>query len=265
VEFAEHRQYNPGESVQHIDWKLYGRSDRLFVKRFEEETNLRCRIVIDASSSMQYSGGSKLSKLQYASWCAAVFVRLLKKQRDAVGIDVFDETLIDSSKMASSGKHYKEMWLELDRLLKYSSTQKGTNLPRIIHDLAGRMHRRSMILLFTDLLSGDFDEDELFNAIQHLKHQKQELILFHLLHSPTEREFEFGTKPVLFEDMETGEKLRIQAQEIKENYRTKIEDRLQALKLRCAQYKVDLVEVDTEAPVEKAVIPFLVKRNRMGR
>ena len=159
VEFAEHRLYNYGESTRHIDWKVFAKTDRLYTKRYEEETNLRCRILIDASSSMQHKGGAELSKLQCSTWCAAVFLQLLKKQRDAVGLDVFDETIFQSSSMASSGRHYRDLMLKLSNLLSHSSSNKTTDLPKAIHQLARQMHRRSMVVIFTDLLS---QEDQFY-------------------------------------------------------------------------------------------------------
>lgn len=265
VEFAEHRQYNIGESIKDIDWRLYGRSDRLYVKKFEEETNLRCRLVIDASSSMHYRGSGALTKFQFALWCSSVFVQLLKKQRDAVGIDLFDDHVFHSSLMSSSGRHYRETFDLLSSKLEYKVKDKKTDLPRIIHELANKMHRRSMVVFFTDLLSNQYDENILFDAVQHLKHNKMEVIVFNLLDHPTELYFDYDNRPMTFKDLETGETIKLQASEVKQEYKRKMQDYLKAMKLKFAQYKVDYVEVDTSKSVEHAIIPFLVKRNRMSR
>lgn len=264
VEFAEHRQYNSGESIKHIDWRLYGRTDKLFVKRYEEETNLRCRILIDASSSMQLKPASGLSKLQYAIWCSACFITLLKKQRDAVGITTFDEAIIENASMSSSGRHYREMIHSLGRMLRYESSQRKTKLSDTLHLLAEQMHRRSMLVLFSDLLSVEEDIEELFDAIQHLKHNKHELILFNTIHSPTELELNYGNKAVTFEDLESGDKLKLMPNEIKEHYSSSVKQYLADIKLKLAKYKVDLVDADTSKGVEFAMIPFLVKRNKMS-
>lgn len=265
VEFAEHRQYNSGESIRHIDWRLYGRTDKLFVKRYEEETNLRCRILIDASSSMQLSPVSGLNKLQYAIWCSACFVTLLKKQRDAAGLTVFDESIIDNTSLSSSGRHYRELINQLGKLLKYQSTNKNTNLAETLHLLAEQMHRRSMLVLFSDLLTPDIEVDELLDAIQHLKHNKHELIIFNTIHSPTEMELDYGNNAVTFEDLESGETLKLQPNEIREQYQKRITEYLTELRSKMGKYKVDLVDADTSKGVEHAMIPFLVKRNRMSR
>ena len=265
VEFAEHRQYNAGESIKNIDWKLYGRSDKLFVKRFEEETNLRCRIVIDASSSMQYQGGATLNKMQYSIWCAAVILQMLKKQRDASGVDLFDETIFESSPMASSGRHYKELMLKLNSHMTYASSLRKTDLPTVIHLLAQKMHRRSMLIIFTDLLSHQHDEKALFDAIQHLKHNKQEVLLFNPLHLPTELDLDYGDQAVTFKDLETGEQIRLQTHQVREQYSARMKEHLHQLKLKCAQYKVDYIPLDTSKSVDQAIVPFLLKRNRMTR
>lgn len=264
VEFAEHRQYNSGESIRHIDWRLYGRTDKLFVKRYEEETNLRCRILIDASSSMQLPTPSALNKLQYAIWCSACFVTLLKKQRDAAGITTFDEGILESTSMSSSGRHYRQLLNYLGGMLKYQSSQRKTKLSETLHLLAEQMHRRSMLVLFSDLLNTEEDLDELFDAIQHLKHNKHELILFNTVHGPTELDLEYGNRAVTFEDMETGEKLKLQPNEVKDQYSETVRNYLSDIKLKLAKYKVDLVDADTSKGVEQAMIPFLVKRNRMS-
>ncbi len=265
VEFAEHRQYNSGESIRHLDWRLYGRTDKLFVKRYEEETNLRCRILIDSSSSMQLKTEQGLSKLQYSAWCAATFITLLKKQRDAAGISTFDNEIVYSSNISSSGRHYRALMSELSNLLHYKSEQKGTDISTILHQVADQMHKRSMIVLFTDLLTANTDHEALFDAIQHLKHNKHELIIFNTLDFPSELELDYGKQVVSFQDLETGERVRVQPNEVQEMYSERVKSYLKELKLKCSQYKVDFVEADTSKGVEFSMIPFLVKRNRISR
>ncbi|MFY0643225.1 MAG: DUF58 domain-containing protein [Bacteroidia bacterium] len=264
VEFSEHRQYNPGESTKHIDWKLYGRTDKLFIKRFEEETNLRCRILIDASSSMQFKGDTELSKLQYSLWCSAVLLQLLKKQRDATGITIYDEDVVESTRTASSGRHYKNLLHSLGEYLDYKSVLRKTDIVKCLHDMANQLHRRSLIVLFTDLLSDDYDIDQLFRAIQHIKHNKHELIIFNTLDADKELSFEYENRPLSFEDLETGEKIKIQSSEVKDQYRLAIQNHIQELRLRCGQYKVEFIDVDITKGVENVMIPFLVKRNRIS-
>lgn len=265
VEFAEHRQYNVGESTRNIDWKLFGRTDKLYTKRFDEETNLRCQILIDTSSSMQIEEKNALSKLQYAVWASAVFMQLLKKQRDACGVVYFDDTIIDSSKIASSSRHYKELMYQLEKYLTFSSNQKNTDLSDTIHTIAAQLHKRSLVILFTDFFEENRDIDKLFDAIKHLKHNKHEVIVFHTMHKPSEFNFDFGNTPITFIDAENGQQLKLQPNEVRELYLSKMEKFTSSLKSKFLQYKIDYVEADTSTSVESSFIPFLVKRRRMSR
>ncbi len=264
VEFAEHRQYNSGESTKNIDWKLYGRTDKLYVKRFEEETNLRCQILIDVSSSMQIEDKDCLSKLQYSIWTSAVFLQLLKKQRDASGICFFDSEIKEYTKLASSSRHYKELLFKLEPYLTYNSSNKTTDIAAALHDIARQMHRRSMIVLFTDFFEEGRDLTNLLDAIKHLKHNKHEVIVFHTIHKPSEYYFDFPSAPLTFEDAETGELLKLQPNEVREQYVASIEEYTRNLRLKMSQYKIDYVEADTSKGVEHALIPFLVKRKKMN-
>ncbi|NNJ54829.1 MAG: DUF58 domain-containing protein [Bacteroidia bacterium] len=264
VEFAEHRQYNSGESTKNIDWKLYGRTDKIYVKRYEEETNLRCQILIDVSSSMQIEEKDCLSKLQYSVWTTAVFLQMLKKQRDASGLCFFDSEVKEYTRIASSSRHYKELLFKLEPYLSYTSVNKSTGIATALHEIARQMHRRSLIVLFTDFFEEGRDLTQLFDAIKHLKHNKHEVIVFHTLHKPSEFDFDFPSAPMTFEDAETGEKLRLQPNEVKEQYVTSIKEYSKKLRLKMSQYKIDYVEADTSKGVEHALIPFLVKRKKVN-
>jgi|AntRauTorckE5430_2_1112549.scaffolds.fasta_scaffold02794_3 uncharacterized protein (DUF58 family) len=265
VEFAEHRQYNPGESTKNIDWKLYGRTDKLYNKRFDEETNLRCQFIVDVSSSMQISQKEGLSKLQYAIWSVAVFSQLLKKQRDASGICFFDHEIKEYTKVASSGRHYKELLYKLENYLDYNTEQQSTDISATLHSIAAQIHRRSLVVLFTDFFQEGKDLESMFDAIKHLKHNKHEVIVFHTLHRSTELEFEFGAGPLTIEDAETGEKLKLAPSEVKAEYMRAVSSYTAEIKSRLNLYKIDYVEADTAESVEKALLAFLLKRKRMIR
>jgi uncharacterized protein (DUF58 family) len=264
VEFAEHRQYNNGESTKNIDWKLYGRTDKLFVKRYEEETNLRCQIIIDTSSSMQIEHKEDLSKLQYAVWCTAVFLQMLKKQRDASGMCFFDEKVNEYTKIASSSRHYRELLFKLEPYLTYDNKNKPTNIANVLHSIANQLHKRSLVVLFTDFFEHNRDVDHLFDAIKHLKYNNHEVIVFHTVHKPSEVEFDFPSVPMSFQDAESGEILKVQPAEIKNQYQKAIKEYNQYIKLKMSQYKVDFVVADTSETVAHALIPFLVKRRKMS-
>jgi len=263
VEFAEHRQYNPGEDTKNIDWKLYGRTDKVYVKRYEEETNLRCQIIIDVSSSMQIVPEKGLSKLQYSIWSAAVFLQMLKKQRDATGLCYFNNAIISNTKIASSSRHYKELMYSLQDYLSYKSERSATDSASVLHSIANQIHRRSMVILFTDFFETNRNTEELFDAIKHLKHNKHEVMVFHTLHAPGEINFDFPSVPLTFEDAETGEMLKVQPSEVKESYLENIANYNRDIKLKMSQYKIDFIEADTSKTVEHSLIPFLVKRKKM--
>jgi uncharacterized protein (DUF58 family) len=261
VEFAEHRLYNPGESVRNMDWKLYARTDRLFVKKFEEETNLRCHILVDRSSSM-YFPNEKHNKLKFSVLAAASLMQMLKRQRDGVGLSIFSDQIDYHTPIKSSASHHVHLLTELGRLLNKEVPQKKTNIADTLHEIADRIHKRSLIILFTDMLDQG-ESKELFEALQHLKYNKHELILFHTMSKSKELDFEFENRPYTFEDMESGEKIKLQPAEVKEMYRESILDFHKELKSKCNQYKIDFIETDVDRPVDQILVPFLVRRQKM--
>ena len=196
VEFAEHRLYNPGESTRNIDWRLFGRTEKMFTKKFEEETNLRCQIVIDGSSSMFFPKGG-LTKFEFSVYAAASLIELLKRQRDAVGLSVFSDKLDIHTAAKSSLTHHRFLYSELEKRMKdyEEKSRSGTDAIQALHDISELTHQRSMVVVFTDLLDDPNRIDELFRAIQHLKHNKHEVILFHVLDSKLERDFELENRP----------------------------------------------------------------------
>lgn len=266
VEFAEHRLYNPGESTKNIDWKVFARSDKLFVKRFEEETNLRCHIVIDTSSSMYFPKERKegeLNKLQFSAIAAASLMNLLKKQRDAYGLSLFDDTLNIHTKDKSSTAHYQLMLSYLDKLIEDDVVNKKTSASEILHTVADSIHKRSLVVIFSDMFDQNEDQAQLFSALQHLKYAKHEVVLFHVLDKRFELDFEFQNRPYLFVDMESGEEIKLQSNEIKEIYKEKTAKIKEALNMKCLQYKVDYVEADINEGFHSILETYLVKRKRM--
>ena len=269
VEFAEYRNYNPGESTRYIDWRLYGKTDKLFVKRFEEETNLRCQVVIDKSSSMYFpveaDGKAKDSKLTYSVKAAASLIYLLNKQRDATGLSLFDEDLMVHTPARSSGVHMAMIYAELEKLLDtpWDKANHRTKTADILHTLAEAVHKRSLIMLFSDMFDESSDEEQLFSALQHLKHNKHEVVIFHVSDHARELDFSFENRPHKFVDLETGEEIRLQPQEVKESYLGKIRELYASLKLKCAQYHIDFVEADINQPYDQVLLPYLMKRAKM--
>ena len=264
VEFAEHRLYNPGDALRHVDWKVYGRTDKLFVKRFEEETNLRCCLVIDTSSSMHFPQDEKmLNKLQFACLSAASLLQLLKRQLDAAALALFDENLHYFSQCRSAHSHYRLLTSELERTLKYAAPNKQTNAAAALHSIAEQMHKRSLIVIFSDMMDDADNIEELFSAMQHLRYNKHEVILFHITEGKQELAFHFENRPYEFVDMESGDKIKLQPQQVKEQYTVRMKAYQQMIEDRCHQYRIDRVPVDLSEPVEQVLYSFLLKRNKL--
>jgi uncharacterized protein (DUF58 family) len=270
VEFAEHRLYNKGEPTKHIDWKLYGRTDKMFIKRYEEETNLRCHLVIDSSSSMHFPVPEKgkdvpLNKLNFSVNCAAAIAELLKMQRDAVGLTVFSEEVELHTPARSSPMHHKMIFSELEKLLEPVdlSVKRKTFAIDALHQVAESIHKRSLVILFSDMFDSRTDADELFSALQHLRHNRHEVILFHVTDKKHELDFDYDNRPHTFVDMETGEEVKVQPNEIRETYLQAIGEFKQELKLRCGQYRIDFVEADINEGYRQVLLPYLLKRTRM--
>ncbi len=267
VEFAEHRVYNPGESTKNIDWKVFGRTDKMFVKKFEEETNLRCQIVIDTSSSMyfpNYKEGEQINKLQFSSLAAASLMNLLRKQRDAFGLSTFDNAVNMHTKAKSSTTHYRLLLSNLDKLIHDPQKKKTTSATAALHQIADNVHKRSMVVIFSDMFEDREKQEELFSALQHLKHNKHEVVLFHVLDKSKEVDFDYQNRPYLFEDLETGEQVKLQSNQVKEFYQEKVLAYQEALKMKCLQYKIDYYEADINKGFNTVLQSYMVKRNKMN-
>ncbi len=265
VEFAEHRLHNIGDSVKDIDWKVFARTEKLYTKRFEEETNLRCQIVIDASSSMyfpQERAPGVLNKIEFSCVAAAALMYLLKKQRDAVGLTVFDTDITTQTSAKSNAVHHHLLMTELYKLIKNSKLQQSTSAAKCLHQIADIIHKRSLVFLFSDMIDS-MEEQELFLALQHLKHNKHEVVLFHVVDKSKEVDFVFENRPYKFVDMETGEELKLQPNQVKDFYTEKMQQRKANLKLKCAQYKIDFVEADISEGYHAVLMSYLLKRSKM--
>jgi uncharacterized protein (DUF58 family) len=262
VEFAEHRLYNAGESTRHIDWKLFARSEKLFIKRYEEETNLRCQLVIDTSSSM-YFPEKGINKIKFSFYAAAAIMHLLKRQRDAFGICLLNNRIEYRSEIKSSSTHYRQLLRVMEQELQKTPGQKTTELAMNLDLLAEQMHRRSLVIIFSDMMQTFGREEELVKSLQHLKFNKHEVILFHVQDKNLENDFNFSNRPYVMVDPETGEKLKVLPNEVREQYLAAQEKFKKELKYRCAQLRVDLVEADAGRSFEQVLIPFLIKREKL--
>lgn len=270
VEFAEHRLYNTGESIRHIDWKLYGKTDKMYVKRFEEETNLRCRIILDVSSSMYFPVKDKISidnpnKITFSVYAAAALAYLFKKQRDAFGLSLFSENIEEHTQIKSNSVHQKYIYAKLEKLLKpiAVNNRKRTSATAALHEIAEKIHKRSLVIIFSDMLDNMSSTEELFSALQHLKHNKHEVILFHVTDKNKELDFDYENRPHKFIDMETGNELKITPNEVRDMYMQKTAAFKKELKLKCGQYRIEFIEADINQGFEQILLPYLLKREKL--
>ncbi len=269
VEFAEHRIYNAGEPTRHIDWKLYGRTDKLFTKRYEEETNLRCQIVVDNSSSMHYPPVDKknpelMNKITFSANCAASIMHLLKMQRDAVGLSLFSDQLYLNTGSKSSTVHHKLLYHKLEEAIaSVGEAGKTTSVTAALHQIAETIHKRSLVIIFSDMFENHSDAKDLFGALQHLRYNKHEVILFHTVDKRLEMDFAFENRPYQFIDIESGQEVKVHTGQVKENYLKAIGEFKKELMLKCAQYRIDFVEADIHLGYKQVLSPYLAKRQKM--
>lgn len=271
VEFAEHRIYNKGESTKHIDWKLFGKTDKLFIKRYEEETNLRCQIVIDTSNSMLFPLEKKkennLNKLSFSVYAAAALIQLLKNQRDAIGITFFDKEIHKHYPAKSNPAQQKVMYHELEALLDKGAYEETstTQSAKALDQVAEIVHRRSLIVIFSDMFEDHSNLEAIFASLQHLKYKKHDVVLFHVTDKKQELDFEFENRPHHFIDIETKQEIKLNPNQVKEMYLKKISEYTEAIKLKCGQYKIDFVEADINEGFNHILQTYLAKRGAMLR
>ncbi|MBU0765240.1 MAG: DUF58 domain-containing protein [Bacteroidetes bacterium] len=266
VEFAEHRLYNKGESTKHIDWKLFARTEKLFVKKFEEETNLRSHILIDASSSMLFPFDEKetQTKLAFSAYCAAALIFLLRKQRDAVGLTLFSDEIELHTASRLSTVHSKMLFAELEILLKpdVKRMKRETLASKMLHQIAENIHKRSLVIIFSDMMDSESTED-LFSALQHLRYNKHEVILFHVTDKRRETMFEYMNRPYKFIDLETGEDVKFSPNEIRNEYKRSIKKYHDEIRTKCGQYQIDLITADVKDDFADVLLPYLIKRRQL--
>ena len=267
AEFAEHKIYNQGESTKHIDWKLYAKTDRLYTKRYDEETNLRCHLIVDNSSSMHYpefAGTSinNLNKIAFSALASASLMHILKKQRDAVGLSIYSDTYDFYSPEKGSERHHHMLLNKLSEAVITKPETKTTETYRYLHQIAEKVHRRSLIFVFTDMFQTSEDDEKLFEALRHLKHNKHEVVLFHVFDKAKELTFDFDNRPKRFIDIETGEYINLYADSIKDNYEKAVKAYFNNLRIKCGQYRIKYVEADINAGFNNILTTYMVERQK---
>ena len=267
AEFAEHKIYNNGESTKHIDWKLFAKTDKLYTKRYEEETNLRCHMILDNSASMYYPQIDNLSidslnKIGFSVLAIAALMNVLKRQRDAVGLSIYSDEYNYYAPEKGSERHFQMLLAQLNEVSLTKNPPKETKTYTYLHQIAENIKRRSLIFLFTDMFQTEKNDEELFEALRHLKYNKHDVVLFHPMDKQRELLFNFENTPKRFVDVETGEHLDLYADNIKEAYNERITAYLTDIKMKCAQYKIKYVEIDIQRDFSTVLNTFLVERNK---
>ena len=263
VEFAEHRPYNPGDELRHVDWKVFAKTDRHYLKQYEEETNLRHYVVLDTSSSMRYQHAGSLSKLAYGSYLAAALHFLMVKQRDATGLIAFDDRVHTLLRPKGTQGFLRQLLITLERLNQPAEEAKRTSAAAVLNEVAERISRRSLVVVITDLFENIGEHENLLRALRHLRYRGHEILVFHVLESETERRFQFPDVPMVFRDMETGEELSLQPAQIKQNYEEAVRAFSERFRKQCQGYNIDFVELDTAEPFDTALLAYLNKRKRL--
>jgi uncharacterized protein (DUF58 family) len=254
VEFAEHRQYFPGDDISNIDWKVFGRSDRLYIKQYEEETNLKAYILIDASNSMGFKHDGEITKLEYASYLAAGLIYLMMKQQDATGLAIYDETVRRLFEPHLTYSYMKLLLAELSNLRANSRTSTATALS----SLAERIKRRGLIIVISDFLD---ETKSVITALKHFRHRKNEVIAFHVL-DDAEMNLDFPGD-ASFTDLETGERISTQVSALKTAYRKSVNSFIHDLKGKCFENDIDYALLSTSTPFDKALTAYLTRRKKM--
>jgi uncharacterized protein (DUF58 family) len=264
VEFAEHRLYNHGQSTRHIDWKVFARTDRLYTKQYEEETNLRCLIVLDSSSSMFYPVEDS-GKFRFSAHSASALAYLLHRQRDAVGLCLFDDQIREMTPVKSTRSNLDKIYSLLEKSLSVKQNRNHkTSVAPVLHEIAEKIHRRSLVVIFSDMFDASEDLGEVFKALQHLKHNKHEILVFHVSDHDTELEFGFEDRPHEFIDLETGDKIRLNPAEIKPKYLASLKSFHDDLMMKCHQLKIELVQANSKTDYHGVLQAYLIKRAKMG-
>lgn len=269
AEFAEHKIYNQGESTKHIDWKLYAKTDKLFTKRYDEETNLRCHLIIDNSSSMHYPEVKEfslehLNKIGFSVLASACLMHILKKQRDAVGLSIYSDAYDYYAPEKGSERHHQMLLGHLAQTVLSKPVNKKTDTYTYLHQIAEKVHRRSLIFFFTDMFQTATDDAKLFEALRHLKYNKHEVVLFHVFDGEKEFNFDFDNSPKRFIDVETGDFINLYPETIKDSYVEAVNEYFHTLRLKCSQYGIKYVEADINKDFDRILTTFMIERHNFG-
>ena len=254
VEFSEHRAYGAGDEIRHVDWKLWGKTDRFFIKQFEEETNLKSYLLVDQSLSMTYKS-KNMTKLEYAQILAASLGYLMLKQQDAVGLTLFDDRIRVNIPARSKRSHLNIILSQMQNII----AGPETTIAPVLHKTAEAIKKRGLIILISDLFD---DPDKILSGLQHFRYKGHEVIVFHVL-DPQELTLDF-TQRTRFRDMESGEEIVTDPWHIQSDYQKSMEQFCDYIKSNCRQKNIDYVQLSTDLPLDMALSEYLIKRKRTG-
>lgn len=254
VEFTQHRPYMQGDGLKDVDWKVYGKTEKFYIKQYEEETNLRSYIILDVSKSMQFSSGNNVSKLEYASTLSAALSYLMMKQQDAFGLTLYSDKIIKFLPPKAT-KSYLQQILKTLISAKASNT---TNTASCLNSVAEKIQRRGLVIIISDLFD---DIESVISALKHFSYQKNEVIVFQIL-DPIEKNFAFG-RDAIFKDMESEEELTTQPYQIQKAYRLAMEEFIGKIKSECLNSRIDFNNIETSTPFDKALMSYIQKRRRL--
>ena len=263
VEFAEHRPYNPGDELRRVDWKVFGKTDRHYVKQYEEETNLRHYVVLDTSPSMRYRHAAALTKLEYSAFLAAALHFLMVKQRDATSLIAYDERVHTMMRPRATMRYLRQILAKLEHLSRLPPGGERTDTASALHEVAERIARRSLLVVITDLYDNVGTQDSLMRALRHLRHRGHEVLVFRVLESATERSFTFPDVPMVFRDMESQEEISLHPAQLRRHFIRAVRADSEQFRRRCLEHSIDFVELDTGEHYGTALLAYLNKRRRL--
>ena len=262
AEYSEHRAYNEGESIRHIDWKVFAKTDKLYTKHYEEESNLRVYFLLDTSSSMYYPAPA-YDKIRFAAWASMAMAYMFHKQRDAVGLFTFCEQIVEEIKAKTSDLHMRNLFALFEKLLQPPISPQKTDLPGVIHRVVKKIPKRSMLIIFTDLLQEHADTKALALALRHCQHYAHEVLLFHIMHEKTEKELQLDERPYLFRPLEGGKIVRVHPRQVQKDYQKKIAHYLQNMQHLCGKGGACYLPADVSEPFERIFFECIARRARM--
>jgi len=254
IEFSQHRPYMPGDAPKDIDWKVYGKTDRFFVKQYEEETNLKCNILLDVSKSMSFSSKENISKLEYASYLVASLSYLMIKQKDAVGLTLYSDQISKTLLPKASNSYLKEILFTLNSVEPSGKTETG----QCLYNIAENIKRRGLIIIISDFFD---DPDKVLSALKHFRFKKNEVIVFQIL-DPVEMNFSFD-RDSIFIDLETSEEMTTQPRQIQKAYQDSLSQFLHKIKEGCLNSGIEYNLIDTSVTYDKSLYAYLQKRSRL--